>query len=54
MDNGIIYIDKVGLEGLITFHAAELEVTDGYYDNDGRNGTVNRVIEDFYDLRIKL
>ena len=31
MDNEIIYIDKVGLEDLITFHKAEFEIIDGYY-----------------------
>ena len=54
MDNGIIYIGKVGLEDLITFHEAEFEIVDGYYYNDGRNNTINHVIEDLYDLRIKL
>ena len=54
MDNEIIYIDKVGLEDLITFHEAEFEITDGYYYNDGRNDTINRAIKDLYTLRIKL
>ena len=31
MDNGIIYIDKVGLEGIITYHEAEFEIIGGYY-----------------------
>ena len=51
MDNGIVYIDKVGLEEIITYHEAEFEITDGYYFNEGRNNTINNVIEDFYDLR---
>ena len=46
MDNEIVYIDKVGLEDLITFHKAEFEIIDGYYYNDGRNETINYVIED--------
>ena len=29
MDNGSIYIDKVGLEDLITFHEAEFEIIGG-------------------------
>ena len=29
MDNEITYIDKVGLEDLITFHEAEFEIIDG-------------------------
>ena len=51
MDNGIIYIDKVGLEDLITSHEAEFEITDGYYYDQGRNNTINHVIEDLYNLR---
>ena len=54
MDNGIIYIDKVGLEDSITFHEAEFEIIDGYYYNGGRDGTINNVIEDLHNLRIKL
>ena len=54
MDNGIIYIDKVGLEDLITFHEAEFETTDGYYYDQGRNNKVNHVIEYLYNLRLKL
>ena len=54
MDNEIIYIDKVGLEDLITFHEAEFEIIDGYYYNDGRNNTINHVIEYLYTLRIEL
>ena len=30
MSNAIIYIDKVGLEDLITFREAEFEIVDGY------------------------
>ena len=44
MDNEIIYIDKVGLEDLITFHDAEFEIIDGYYFNEGRNNKINNVI----------
>ena len=51
MDNGIIYIDKVGLEDIITFHEAEFEIIDGYYYDQGRNNTINHVIEDLYNLR---
>ena len=54
MDNGIIYIDKVGLEDLITFHEAEFEIIDGYYYDQGRNNTINHVIKDLYNLRLKL
>ena len=54
MENEIIYIDKVGLEDLITFHKAEFEIIDGYYFNEGRNNNINHVIEDLYNLRLKL
>ena len=47
-----MYIDSVGLEDSITFHEAEFEITDGYSYNDGRNDTINHVIEDLYNLRI--
>ena len=36
MDNGITYIDEVGLEELIEYHKAEFETIDGYYYNEGR------------------
>ena len=54
MENGIIYIDKVGLEDIITFREAEFEIIDGYYYDQGRNNTINHVIEDLYNLRLKM
>ena len=54
MDNEISYIDKAGLEDLITFQGAEFEITDGYHYNEGRNNKVNHAIKDLYDLRKKL
>ena len=54
MSNEIIYIDKVGLEDLITFHEAEFEILDGYYFNEGRNNTINKVIKSLYDKRLTL
>ena len=54
VDNGIIYIDKVGLEEIIEYHKAEFGIIDGYYYNEGRNNTINHVIKDLYDLRKKL
>ena len=54
MDNGIPYIDKVGLEEIITYQEAEFEIIDGYYYDQGRNNTTNHVIEDLYNLRRKL
>ena len=41
-------------EELITYHGAEFEIIDGCYYDQGRNNTINHVIEDLYNLRIKL
>ena len=49
----MISIDKVGLD-LIAFHDTQFEIIDGYYYNDGRNETINHVIEDLYNLRLEL
>ena len=54
MENEIIYIDKVGLEDIITFHEAEFEIIGGYYYDQGRNNTINHVIEDLYNVRLKM
>ena len=54
MDNEFIYIDKVGLEELITYHEAEFELIDGYCYNGGRSNTINHVIKDVQDLRENL
>ena len=54
MDNGLIYIDRVGLEEIIEYHKVEFGIIDGYYYNEGRNNTINHVIQDLYDLRKKL
>ena len=51
MGNGIVCVDKVGLEELIEYHRAEFGITDGYYYNEGRNNTINHVIEGLCDLR---
>ena len=54
MENAIIYVGKVGLEDIITFHEAEFEIIDGYYYDQGRNNTINHVIGDLYNLRLRL
>ena len=51
MDNGIVYIEKVGLKEIITYRDAEIEIIDGYYYDQGRNITTNQVIEDLYTLK---
>ena len=48
-----VYIDKIGLEDLITSHDAQIETIDGHYYNDGRNETINHVIEYVYNVRLK-
>ena len=54
MEHDNVYIDKVGLEDLITFHDAQFEMIDCYYYNDGRNETINHVIGYLYNLRLEL
>ena len=54
MYNEIGYIDKVRLRDLITFQGAYFEIIGGYYYNDGRHNTIHHVIEDLYNLRLKL
>ena len=54
LDNEIMYTDKVGLEEMNEYHIAEFELIDGYYYGQGGNNTVNHVIEDLYNLRMKL
>ena len=54
MQNGIIHIDKIGLEDWIAFHEAAFEIIDGYYYNSGRKNEINNVIKSLYDLRLKL
>ena len=54
MGNEIFYIDKVGLEEITKYHIAEFEIIDGYYYDQGRTNTINHVIEDLYNLRLKL
>ena len=48
------YVDKVGLEELVTFHEADFGITDGYDFNQGTNDKLNNVIKDLYELRLKL
>ena len=54
VENELIYTDKVGLKEKIEHHQAEFEIIDGYYYDQGRNNTINHVIEDLYNLRLKL
>ena len=54
MENGIIHNGKAGLEEIIEYHIAEFEIIGGYYYDQGRNITINHVIEGLYNLRLKL
>ena len=49
-----VYIDKTGLEDVINFQDIEFEIIDGYYFNEGRNDTINRVINHLYSKRREL
>ena len=39
---------------MITFHGAEFGIIDGYHNNSGRNNNIYNVINNLYDLRLKL
>ena len=54
LENGFIYIDKVGLEELIEYHGAGFEIIDGYYFNEGGDSNINHGIEDLHNLRAKM
>ena len=54
VENGIIHIHKVWLEGLIEYHYAGFETIDDYYYNEGNNNNTNHVVEDLYNLRAKM
>ena len=54
MDTELIYVDNTSLEDVIEFQKASSEITDGYYFNEGRNETINHVIEYLYSLRLRL
>ena len=54
MGDELIYTDKVGLEEIIEYHQAKFEIIDGYYYDQGRNNTINHVIEYLYNLRLKM
>ena len=54
VENEIIYIDKAGLKEIIDHHKPKFEIIGGHYYDQGRNNTINHVIEDLYNLRLKL
>ena len=53
MEHVIIYVDKAGLKDSFMFHEAEFGIVDGYYFNSGLGNTINNVIKNLYDLRLK-
>jgi hypothetical protein len=50
----IIYMDKIGLEGMQQFHDMEYEIIAGYYHNEGFNPKVCEVIEKLFQERLKM
>ena len=51
LENEIIYLDKVGLEDFINFQGAEVKILQGLYFDEGRNSTINEVIEYLFQYR---
>ena len=49
-----LYIDRTGLEDLITFQDVKFEVLLGYYYDEGRNPLIRKVIKRVFDLRLQL
>ena len=50
----IIYMDKIGLEGMQTFHGMEYEILAGYYYNEGFNPKVCEVIKELFQARLEM
>jgi len=53
MVNEIICVDKITLEELIKYHNIEFEIIRGYYYNEGRNYTLEKVIKHLFNTRLK-
>jgi len=54
--NGTIYVDKIQLEDLITFHGLQIEdfqIIKGYYFNDGFNSNINKTIQYLFNTRLQ-
>tara|TARA_Y100000114_G_scaffold56845_2_gene52030 strand:+ start:2636 stop:6244 length:3609 start_codon:yes stop_codon:yes gene_type:complete len=49
----ICYIDKTTLEDWKRFQEIEYDILCGYYYNNGRNSTINHVIKELFDIRLK-
>ena len=47
------YVDKTTLEDWKTFQQIEYKIITGYYYNNGRNSTINHVIKELFDIRLK-
>ena len=48
-----IFVDKTYLEDLINFQKIEYEFIQGYYFDEGRNKTINKVIQHLFNTRLK-
>ena len=53
MEGKKIYIDKIALEELITYHKIEFEVLDGYYFDEGRNTKLGETIKYLFEERAR-
>ena len=49
-----MYVDKTTLEDMIEFQKIEYEFIKGYYFNEGRNYTIQKVIQYIFDKRLEL
>jgi len=48
-----LYLDKTGLEDFVKYHGAEYEFVNGYYYDEGHNGTIRTVINHLFNQRLK-
>jgi len=49
----VMFMDHITLEDLIRYQACEIEVIRGYYYDGKRDHSIQRVIKDLFDLRLK-
>tara|TARA_R110002126_G_scaffold95523_4_gene224391 strand:+ start:95 stop:3511 length:3417 start_codon:yes stop_codon:yes gene_type:complete len=51
---GEYYVDKITLEDLIEYHQIDFDVLQGYYYDEGRNYTINEVMNTCFNERLKM
>jgi len=54
MEGRIMYVDKTTLEDMIEFQKIEYEFIKGYYFDEGRNYTIQKVIRYIFNKRLEL